>query len=156
MYDGFPHPWGFGASDDLTPDLSEPMRLVEMLRKSGIKLLNLTAGSPSIFTITCPRDNGPEHPLAGVARMLSFTGEIKKANDDMLIVSSAYSYLRKFSPFAAAGMISEGLSDFAGYGRLTFAYPDAARDIIENKFDENKVCLCCNHCGYPCRVQKSK
>ena len=153
IYDGCPHPWGFGASEDAAPDLDEPLRLVEILRKNGMKLLNLTSGSPSIFTITCPRDNGPEHPLAGVARMLTLTGKIKKANKDLLIVSSAYSYLRRFSPLAAAGSVSEGLSDMAGYGRLSFAYPDAARDIIANQFDEKRVCVCCIQCGYPCRVR---
>ena len=153
MYDGYPHPWGFGALADGTPDLTEPLRLVEMLRKGGMKLLNLTSGSPSNFTITCPRDNGPEHPLLGVARMLSLTGKVKEANPDMLIVSSAYSYLREFSPLAMAGSISTGASDLVGYGRLSFAYPDAAKDIIANNFDKNKLCLCCKACGYPCRVR---
>ena len=151
IYDGCPHPWGFGADKDGTPDLAEPLRLVEILRKGGMKLLNLTMGSCHQFYIIAPKNNAPEHPLAGIARMQSLTGKIKNANKDLYIVSSMYSYLQKFSPSAAAGSISEGISDMAGYGRLTFAYPDAARDILAGRFDENKVCLCCNHCGYPCR-----
>jgi len=153
LYDGCPHPWGFGATEDGTPDMAEPLRLVKTLRDGGMELLNLTMGSPSIFTMTCPRDNGPEHPLEGVARMLTSTGEIKKVNENMVIVSSAYSYLRKFSPMAAAGSVSEGQSDMVGYGRLSFAYPDAARDILADRFDEQKLCLCCNSCGYPCRFE---
>ena len=154
IYDGPPHPWGFGASEDGTPDLTEPLRLVETLRKGGMKLLNLTMGSSYQFHIIAPRDNAPEHPLKAIARMQSLTCKIKNANKDMYIVSSMYSYLRKFSPLAAAGSIAEGISDMAGYGRLTFAYPDAAKDILGNKFDEKRVCLCCNQCGYPCRFHK--
>ena len=155
IYDGCPHPWGFGASEDGTPDLSEPLRLVEMLRKGGMKLLNLTMGSCFQFHIIAPKDNAPEDPLAAIARMQSLAGKIKNANKDMYIVSSMYSYLRKFSPFAAAGSIAEGISDMAGYGRLTFAYPDAARDILANQFDEKRICICCNQCGYPCRRSSS-
>ena len=151
MFDGFPHPWGFGAAEDGTPDLAEPLRLVEAMRKDGIILLNLTSGNPHIFTIISPRDNGPEHPLAGIGRMHCLTGKIKEANKDMIIVSSAYSYLREFSAPAAAGSINVGLSDFAGFGRMSFAYPDVARDVIDNKFDTKKACMCCVNCGYPCR-----
>jgi len=156
IYDGPPHPWGFGAAADGTPDLTEPLRLVEMLRNGGMKLLNLTMGSSYQFHIIAPKDNAPENPLEGIARMQDLTGKIKAANKDMLIVSSMYSYLQKFSPSAAAGSIAEGISDMAGYGRLTFAYPDAAKDIIAGRFDEKRICLCCAHCGYPCRVRSRK
>ena len=156
VYDGLPHPWGFGADDDATPDITEPLMLVELMKKSGIKLINVSSGSPSRFYMTCPKGQAPEHPLLGVARLLSLTGKIKEANKDLLVVSSAYSYLRKFSPMAAAGSIVEGLSDMVGYGRLPFAYPEAARDILQNKFDENKLCLCCDACWYPCKVRSKK
>ncbi|MCL1793362.1 MAG: flavin oxidoreductase/NADH oxidase [Oscillospiraceae bacterium] len=153
VYDGCPHPYGFGASKDGSPDLAEPLRLVEILRKGGMKLLNLTMGTSCQFHIIAPKDNAPTHPLETIARMQSLAGKIKQANKDMCIVSSMYSYLQKFSPFAAAGSIAEGISDMAGYGRLSFAYPDAARDILAGKFDEKKICLCCPQCGYPCRVR---
>ena len=153
MYDGCPHPWGWGAAEDGTPDLTEPLRLVEILRKGGMDLLNLTSGSPFQFHMTCPKDNSPEEALLGVGRMLSLTGQIKAANPEMLIVSSAYSYLRQFSPLAAAGSVAGGYCDMAGFGRMTFAYPDVARDILSGRFDERRTCLCCNNCGYPCRVR---
>ena len=155
-YDGLPHPYGFGADENGLPDLTEPLMLVKLLYEDGMKLINITSGSPSIFTITCPRDNGHEHPLEGVARMLALTGKIKDANKDMIVVSSAYSYLREFSPMAAAGSIAKGFSDMVGYGRLSFAYPGAARDILANKLDKDKLCLCCNSCRYPCRIRNKK
>ena len=153
LYDGPPYPWGFGAAADGTPDLTEPLRLAGILRERGMKLLNLTMGSSHQFSIIAPKDNAPEHPLETIARMQELTGKIKAANVDMYIVSSMYSYLGKFSPPAAAGSVAGGISDFAGYGRMTFAYPDAARDIMAGRFDENRVCLCCPQCGYPCRVR---
>ena len=155
IHDGCPHPWGFGALADQTPDLAEPLRLVEMLRLGGMKLLNLTMGSSWQFHTIAPKDGAPTNPLETVARMQSLSGKIKEANKDMYIVCSMYSYLQNFSPLAAAGSIAEGFSDMAGYGRLTFAYPDAARDILSGRFDEKKMCLCCPQCGYPCRVRSN-
>jgi len=153
LYDGCPHPWGFGAKDDNTPDMKETLMLVDIMHKNGVKLLNLTSGSPFHFYMTCPKDISPEHPLKGISRMLMLTKEIKNANKDMKIVSSAYSYLRQYSPMAAAGSIVEEFSDLVGFGRMPFAYPNVANDIIANKFDIKQTCVCCEHCGYPCRVR---
>lgn len=50
----------------------------------------------------------------------------------MIIIGSGYSWLRQFSPYAAAGCIENGLVDIAGFGRESFAYPDFAKDIFEN------------------------
>lgn len=156
VYDGYPRSWGFGfgASEDGSPDLTEPLRLVKMLREGGMKLLNLTMGTSCQFHVIAPKDDAPAHPLETIACMQYLSGRIKAANKDMQIVSSMYSYLQKFSPLVAAGSISEGISDMAGYGRLTFAYPEAARDILAGKFDEKRVCRACPQCGYPCRTQK--
>lgn len=46
--DGIPYPYGFGASPtaDGEPDLSEPLRLQQLLMDAGCVLLNVTAGIP--------------------------------------------------------------------------------------------------------------
>ena len=151
MYDGRPYPWGFGADKTGVPDLTELIKIIEILEQNEVKMLNLTSGSPFQFNITCPIDNASEHPLDGVGRMLTLTRTLKERFKDLVVVSSAYSYLREFSPPAAAGSVAEGISDFAGYGRLSFAYPNCARDILNNSFDEKKMCVCCAGCGYPCK-----
>ena len=51
VYDGFPYPYGFGVAEGggLTPDLSEPERLVSLLcAESGLKLLDVTIGNPYV------------------------------------------------------------------------------------------------------------
>jgi hypothetical protein len=36
----------------------------------------------------------------------------------------------------------------AGLGRMAFAYPDFARDLLENgELDPGKVCVTCNMCS---------
>lgn len=51
IYDGFPYPYGFGVNerDGVTPDMSEPLRLVGLLhRRLGLQLLDITIGNPYV------------------------------------------------------------------------------------------------------------
>ena len=88
-----------------------------------------------------------EHPLEGVSRILKGTAELKDAAPEMALICSALTYLGVAAPHVAAGYISGGKFDFAGFGRTIFAYPDFAADIIKNgEMDKNKCCICCSKC----------
>lgn len=153
IYDGFEYPYGFGVSEGgaLTPDLSEAEWVVKKLYQYGVHLLNITMGNPYFN----PHVNRPfakgsyiaeEHPLEGVARMLSLTAELKKRVPEMALICSGLSYLGVCAPNVAAGYIGGGF-DFAGFGRESFAYPDFAKDLVKNgSFDKNKCCICCSKC----------
>ena len=154
IYDGFPRPYGFGVGKEGTAfDSEEPVWLVKKLAESGVKLLNITMGNPYFN----PHVNRPfavgkyspeEHPLTGVARMLQGTGEIKKAVPEMAILCSALSYLGVAAPHVAAALIREGSVDLAGFGRMTFAYPDFAGDILRyGELKKEKICICCSKCS---------
>lgn len=154
VYDGFPYPYGFGVATDgsLTVDLTEPIRLVQALYDSGVRLLNITMGNPYVN----PHVNRPfakggytaeEHPLAGVARMLNGTAALKAAVPNMALISSAYSYLGTAAPHVAAGYVARGDFEFAGFGRTVFAYPDFARDILQRgRMQPEKCCIGCSKC----------
>ena len=118
----------------------------------GVELVNVTMGNP----YWNPHVNRPfalggyesgEHPLAGVARMLLGTEEVKKEVPDMFLISSAASYLGVASPGVLAALITRGAFDLAGFGRQILAYPDFASDILEKgKLFSEKICLCCSKC----------
>lgn len=154
IYDGFPYPYGFGVNktDGITPDMSEPLKLVEILKnKYGVKLLDLTIGNPYFNPhVNRPFDKGPytpdEDPWTGVARAFDLIGKIKAENPDMSIVSSCHSYAKKFAPNIAAGVVEDNIADIAGFGREAFAYPQFANDILNNSFDEKKCCITCSKC----------
>ena len=43
--------------------------------------------------------------------------------------------------------IQSGVTAFAGFGRMTFAYPEFYTDYLKNgKLDKSKVCLKCSKC----------
>ncbi len=154
VYDGFPYPYGFGVSEDGSLDFApeEPIRLLEALRDAGVALLNITMGNPYVN----PHVNRPfamggyepeEHPLEGVKRMLSGIAQLKKAVPEIALISSGLSFLGTAAPHVAAGFIEEGGFDFAGFGRMIFAYPDFARDILDGDgLKKDKICICCSKC----------
>lgn len=153
-YDVLPYPWGFGAdqSDYLKPDYTESFRLVELLHDEGIRLINLTFGSPYINPhVNRPYDQGgyeaPEHQLVGVARMIYNTNEYKKQFPDITFMGTGYTYLRSLAAEVGAGAIENGMVDLVGFGRMAFANPSFANQILENgAIDASKVCLTCSKC----------
>lgn len=154
IYDGIPYPYGWGVNKEnyLECDFTEPLELVRLLYEKGVRLINLTMGTPYYNPhVNRPFDKGEyipeEHPLEGVARMVNGIGVIQKAFPDMAVVGTGYSWLRQFSPYLAAGSLENGLATIIGYGRESFAYPDAPRDILnEGALKREKCCIACGKC----------
>ena len=163
IYDGYEYPWGFGVSEGsgLKPDLKEPIRLVkELYGNCGIQMMNLTMGNPYATThVTRPFDMGKyepeEHPFTGIGRMIAGIGEVKKAVPEMVIFGSAPTYLRQFADLYTAGAVEEGFCDGMLFGRMAFADPDYANEIIKNgRIDPKRVCMTCGKCGVLIRAHK--
>lgn len=154
IYDGiqYPYGWGVDGEDYRKPDLTEPLKLVEILHRKGVRLINLTMGTPYYNPhVNRPYDKGgyipDEHPLIGVSRLISGAGEIQKAFPDMLVVGTGYSWLRQLSPYFAAGSLKNGFASIIGYGREAFAYPDFARDMLEKQvMERERCCISCGKC----------
>jgi 2,4-dienoyl-CoA reductase (NADPH2) len=157
IYDAIPYPYGWGVdeNDYTKPDLAEPKRLIGLLRQRGVKLINITIANPYYNPhvgrpFNEPIVGGyaePEHPLAGVARLVKVTGEIQKEFPDMAFVGTGYSWLRTLFANVGAANKTNGLVTLVGAGRMGFAYPDFARDIIRNgKMFPDKVCVGCSAC----------
>ncbi|NLG52088.1 MAG: NADH:flavin oxidoreductase [Chloroflexi bacterium] len=157
VYDAHPYPWGWGVDkeDPTVPDLTEPLRLIGLLQKAGVSLINVTVGNP-YFT---PHINRPfdmnvvggytpdEHPLVGVARMIHLTRRIKQVYPDMVIVGSGYSWLRHYLGNVAAAVLRKGWADIVGAGREAFAYPDFARDLLTTgQMNRRNTCIACSRC----------
>lgn len=153
-YDCLPYPWGFGADreDYLKIDWEEPDRLYRLMAENGIRLVDMTLGSPYINPhVNRPYDNGgyepPEERLTGVARLIDAAAHLKKTVPSITLIGTGYTYLRQYAPYAAAGAVSAGMTDAAGFGRMAFAYPDFAADILtKGTLDSHKVCLTCSKC----------
>jgi len=163
IYDGYAYPLGFGVREGggLTPDLEEPIRLVKELHEEcGIDMIDLTMGNPYATThVTRPYDAGKylpdEHPLTGIARMIRGIGEVKQAVPEMVIYGSAPTYLRQYADLFTAGAVEAGLCDGMLFGRMAFADPDFANEIIKDgRINPRRVCVTCGKCGDLIRAHK--
>ncbi|MFR8011052.1 MAG: flavin oxidoreductase/NADH oxidase [Clostridia bacterium] len=152
LYEGFPYPWGFGVSEKggLDFDGTEPAWLLGQLRdRFGIGLINLTIGNPYVN----PHVNRPYRGFAeegvqtGVARIAAITGTVQRAFPELSFILSGPSALGEKSPNYCAAMIQNGSARLAGFGRMTFAYPDFWNDLrAHGTIDRKKCCITCAKC----------
>jgi len=156
-YDAMDYPYGFGVDreDASRPDLSEPIELVRFLKDAGAPLVNITIGNPyynphvnrpfEIPTAGAPLP--PESPLAGVARFVGIVRRIQSEWPGFPVIGGGYSWLRQFFPNVAAAAVADGWATLVGAGRMAFAYPDFARDLLERgRLDPEKACVACSAC----------
>ena len=148
--DCFPYGYGFGVNENGETDLTETKAIIEKLYEKGIELVNLTIGNPYLI----PHTNrpyaakSPEDGRIGMKRVYDVTKEITSSFPDIKFVVSALSYEGENAVKYAEKLLNEGVGDFAGFGRMTFAYPTFYKDYLKNgTLDKNKVCIKCSKCS---------
>ena len=152
-----PYRYGFGVDPDQPTeiDLAEPCALMEQMRALGIRLVNLTAGSPyytphiqrPALYPPCDAYGPPEDPLVGVARQMHVTRYLKELCPDMAFVGTGYTYLQDYLPNVAQAAVREGWTDFVGLGRSMLAYPELPRDVLSGRpIDAKRLCRTFSDC----------
>ncbi|HEU5018620.1 MAG TPA: hypothetical protein VFT69_11695 [Pseudolabrys sp.] len=152
-----PYRYAFGANPDnpLEYDLTETKAFFEILRGLGIRLVNVTAGSPYynphvIRPALYPPSDGyhpPEDPFVGVMRQLSVVRDLKQAFPDFCIMGSGYTYLQEFFPNVAQAVVRQGWVDLVGLGRMMLAYPELPLDILSGRgMQKKRLCRTFSDC----------
>ena len=146
--DCFPYPFGYGVNDKNEIDLSETKIIINELRNRGIELINLTLGNPYLIPhFNRPCINAPEDGKIGMERIYSVTKEINEAFPEISFIMSGLSFEGENALDYAADAVEKGITTFAGFGRMTFAYPEFYKDYLKNgKLEKSKVCLKCSKC----------
>jgi NADPH2 dehydrogenase len=149
-----PYAYGFGVNPQhpIEYDLTEPLQFMELCAQLGVKILNLSAGSPYYNPhiqrpAAYPPSDGyqPAHdPLIDVARQISVVRQLKKRALAMsrgnqpsalnpqlpVIIGSAYSYLQEYLPHVAQYVVRHAWTDMVGLGRMTLSYPGILADAV--------------------------
>jgi NADPH2 dehydrogenase len=151
-----PYPYAFGGDGTGAGiDLAEPHRFLELVTELGIELLCTTAGSPYYNPhiqrpATFPPSDGylpPEDPLAGVARQIKATADLKARHPELIIVGSGYSYLQEWLPNVGQAAVRAGAVDSIGLGRMVLSYPDLPADVLKgNVLARKKICRTFSDC----------
>lgn len=137
-----PYVWGF-AIDSEQPehyDLAETWRFLALLRGLGVRLINVSAGSPYTNPhiqrpALYPPSDGyqpPEDPLVGVGRQLEVARLIKRDFPEMIVVGTGFTYLQQFLPFVAQAALRENWFDSVGLGRMVLSYPQLPLDVLRD------------------------
>ena len=152
-----PYRYGFGLdqNDPTQPDLSESVRLLQLLRELGIRLVNITGGSPYYNPHVqrpayFPPSDGyqpPEDPLVGVVRQLRAVRDLKAEFPDLCLIGSALSYLQDFLPHVSQALVREGWMDLVGLGRMILTYWALPGDCLEGRpLQKRNVCRTFSDC----------
>ncbi len=153
-----PYAYAFGVNtaNPLEYDLTEPLQFLELCAQIGVKLVNLSTGSPYYNPhiqrpAAYPPSDGyqpPEDPLVGVARQIHVVRQLKaRAPKDLLLVGTAYSYLQEYLPHVAQFVVRHGWSDMIGLGRMSLAYPTLLADATEKgKLSVKSICRTFSDC----------
>jgi NADPH2 dehydrogenase len=151
------YPYSFGANPEkpLQIDLAETFQFLELLGELGIKLVCISAGSPyynphiqrpALF----PPSDGyqpPEDPLAGVARQIAVTAQLKQRFPQLCLVGSGYTYLQEWLPNVGQHYVRTGQVDFVGLGRLVLSYHDLPFDVIHGQpLQTKRICRTFSDC----------
>ena len=150
------YPYAFGGDGTGTGiDLTEPRAFLDLLLALDIQLVCITGGSP-YYTPHLQRPalfpasdayQPPEDPLAGVARQINVTAQLKQHRPELIFVGSGYSYLQEWLPFVAQHVVRTGQVDFVGLGRMALAYPDIAADVLAGKpLQRKRLCRTFSDC----------
>jgi 2,4-dienoyl-CoA reductase-like NADH-dependent reductase (Old Yellow Enzyme family) len=146
-----PYRYGFGVnpSNPVDYDLTETFQFMDFCCKLGVKIVNLSAGSPYYNPhiqrpAAYPPSDGyqPAHdPLIDVARQLNVVRQIKahlnknlSPNSQLLspiLVGTAYSYLQEYLPHVAQYVVRNGWTDMVGLGRMVLSYPNILAEAVE-------------------------
>lgn len=153
-----PYGYAFGASQSnpLEYDLTEPLQFLELCARLGVKLVNLSAGSPYYNPhlqrpAAYPPSDGyqpPEDPLVGVTRQVNVVRQLKaRAPRDLVFIGSAYSYLQEYLPQVAQAVLRQRWTDLVGIGRMVLAYPTIFAEAIETgNLAKKSICRTFSDC----------
>lgn len=155
-YEGnYPFSFGTDPAHPTSVDLSESIEFVKLLLDLGVRLVNVTGGSPyyaphvqrpALF----PPSDGyapPEDPLVGVHRLLQAARVIKRECPEAIVVGTGFTYLQDFLPQVGQAVIRDGWMDLVGIGRMVLAYPEMPWDSLsKGTIDKRRICRTFSDC----------
>ena len=136
-----PYRYGFGVNpaNPVEPDLTETFQFMDLCATLGVKILNLTAGSPYYNPhiqrpALYPPSDGYQpayDPLIDVVRQIQVVRQLKaRAPRGLVLVGTGYTYLQDYLPHVAQAVVRAGWVDIVGIGRMVLSYPEIFSDAL--------------------------
>ena len=147
--------FGADADNPSNYDLRPAMEFLAVAESLGVKMCNVSAGSPYynphvIRPALFPPSDGyqpPEDPLVGCARQIEACSAVKKKFPNLVFVGSAYTYFQEFLPQVAQWAVRTDATDAVGMGRMVLAYPELPADSLERgELQTKRLCRTFSDC----------
>ncbi len=141
MYEGIRGGCGTVAGDSVLEDLTEMKRLIAGMAEAGMDYLNVSAGIPGYTSeITRPTNQSRWFYL----HHFRYCREAREVSGNMSLIGSAYTILKEESLSYGEENVKNGLMDFIGYGRQSFADPLFPAKILNG--EPVNYCTACSGC----------
>lgn len=135
------HGFGVRHDDPTRFDLTEPFELLDLVASLGIRMVNVTLGSPYYNPhlqrpAAYPPSDGYQpfaDPLHFVQQHLDVVRRAKAHAPGLLLVGTGYTYLMDWLPHVAQAEVRRGGVDFVGLGRMTLSYPELPLDVLRGE-----------------------
>jgi len=148
---------GFGVDHDAPSQfrLDEPLRLLRELVARGVRLVNVTLGSPYYNPhlqrpAAYPPSDGYQpfsDPLVNVARHLEVVRAAKARVPEAILVGTGYTYLMEWLPHVAQAELRAGRVDLVGLGRMVLSYPELPLDLLAGReMARKRICRTFSDC----------
>lgn len=153
-----PYRYGFGVNPErpVEADLSEPLEFLKLCYDLGIRLANLTAGSPYYNPhiqrpAAYPPGDGYQpayDPLVDVVRQIQAVRWLReRLPSDLVLVGTGYTYLQDYMPHVAQAVVRAGWVDMVGVGRMVLSYDGFFGDILERgQLSDRSICRTFSDC----------
>ena len=131
-----------------TIDLSEPVRLLTMVRDMGVDPVCITGSSPyNARHLQRPALRRVTRGVLPTGGSPCWGGQTHRCDPAIegscgwpLFVGSGYSYLQQWMPNVAQAAVRSGATDIVGLGRLHLASPTAPSDVLAGRgLDTEKI-----------------
>jgi len=142
MYEAIRGGCGTAAPDEQIEDLTEMKEIIRLMDRLGMDYVNVSAGLPGVTSeITIPTKPYPHAFLSH----FRYAKLVKEMNTSLKVIGSAYSVIGAAAPMHAEENLRKGYTDFAGFGRQTFADPLYPTKL--GRGEKIDYCVACSRCG---------
>ena len=146
MYEAIRGGCGTNGPNEIVEDLTEQSKLIQLMNALGMDYINISAGIPGVTSEVTRPTNGSKNLFLNHFRYAKFSKDLLTSlNSEMKVIGSAYSILKEDAFDFANENIEKDYTDFAGFGRMSFADPLYPKKIINN--EKIDYCVACSGCS---------
>jgi 2,4-dienoyl-CoA reductase-like NADH-dependent reductase (Old Yellow Enzyme family) len=146
MYEALRGSCGTAGPEDIVEDLTEQMKLLQVMNALNMDYVNISAGVPGKTSEVTRPLKGSKYLYLNHFRYARTAKQfLDQLQSPMRVIGSAYSILKEEALVLGDENISKGYTDFAGWGRQSFADPLMPVKVANG--EPVNWCIACSGCS---------